>query len=110
MDASRQYLSPVYAAGSTAIILGCTHFPFLLEALESQAAVLSNGEWRPVFVDPSEAVVCESASILQASALCAGVMSAPGFSFAASGDPDEFRRFASALLGSPIPDVSQLVL
>ncbi len=53
--AAREYLSPLAEAGCETVILGCTHYPFLLPALEREARDLWSGPVR--FVDPASAVV-----------------------------------------------------
>lgn len=105
-DAAREYLVPLYAARVQTIILGCTHFPFLLPALHRAAAALADPLFRPVFVDPSEEAVRRALPLLPPLPL---TPAAPP-RFAASGDPDAFRRYASALLGEPLPPVECLRL
>lgn len=47
-DAAATYLAPLRAAGVDTVILGCTHYPFLLPTLRTVAPELA-------FVDPAEA-------------------------------------------------------
>ena len=109
--AALEYLRPLSAATTQTIILGCTHFPFLLSALHHAVAEMSDPDFAPVFVDPSEAAV-RAALALSPFALPDDIMgtdnSSGTVSFAASGDPEDFRRFASLLLGTPIPSVTPL--
>ncbi len=104
-DAACEYLSPLRAAGAQSIILGCTHFPFLLPALHRAIRRMGNPNFRPTFVDPSEEAVRVAASLYSAPE----PSDAPVY-FAASGGPEAFRRYASALLGEPVPPVFPLVL
>ncbi len=107
-DAALEYLRPLHAAGTQTIILGCTHFPFLLPALQCAIAKIGDPHFQPAFVDPSEAAVRAALAFLPPSAFpesSAGVIT-----FAASGDPEDFRRFASLLLGAPIASVAPLAL
>ncbi len=106
--AAFEYLRPLYAAGAQTIILGCTHFPFLLGALHSAAAEFGDPAFLPVFVDPSAAAVQAALTLLPSLADQSTAPSA--VHFAATGDPEEFRRFASRLLGTPIDFVAPLAL
>ncbi len=105
--AALNYLQPLYNAGTQTIILGCTHFPFLLPALQSAVARIGDSHFQPVFVDPSEAAVRAALALLPST-----FPEHPhgSVSFAASGDPEDFRRFASLLLGAPIASVTPLAL
>ena len=103
--AALEYLRPLHAAGVQAIILGCTHFPFLLPALHRAVQQLGDPSFRPQFVDPSAAAVRMALPLLPAPTPTAGTVS-----FAATGDPEEFRRFASLLLDAPIARVASLTL
>ena len=107
-NAALEYLRPLHAAGAQTIILGCTHFPFLLPALQSAAARIGDPHFPPAFVDPSEAAVRAALALLPPSVFPGSP--AGTVSFAASGDPEEFRRFASLLLGTPISCVAPLAL
>ena len=50
--AARTYLRPLVAAGCEQVILGCTHYPYLLPALLGAAAELEASRIR--FVDPAD--------------------------------------------------------
>lgn len=107
LDAAREYLSPLLAAGVGAVILGCTHFPFLLPVLQRVAAESLPPNRRPNFVDPAEEVVREACDLLPPW----DETPTPGdVQFAATGDPDEFRHYAGLLLRRPIPPVTSLCL
>ena len=103
--AAREYLRPLQLAGAQSIILGCTHFPFLRDALHCAAAELSEPAFQPQFVDPAAAAVREALPGLTLAPAGAGRVS-----FAATGDPEDFRRFASLLLGTAIDFVAPLTL
>ena len=105
--AALEYLRPLRDAGAQAIILGCTHFPFLSGALHTAAAEFGAPAFRPIFVDPSAAAVEAALALLPSLA----DQAAPGVvQFAATGDPEEFRWFASRLLGEAIDFVAPLTL
>jgi len=105
-EAAWEYLQPLRQARVHSIILGCTHFPFLLSALHRTIRRMNDPHFRPLFIDPSEEAVRDAALLMQH---LSQSPSAPT-TFAASGDPEEFRRFASALLGEALPPVSWLRL
>ena len=105
-DAACESLRPMREAGVETIIFGCTHFPFLLPALQRAVRRFGDSDFRPRFVDPSEEAVRCALPFLPAS----GQNASATVTFAATGDPDEFRRYASALLGEPLPAVSSLSL
>ncbi len=105
-EAAGQYLQPLRQARVQSIILGCTHFPFLLPALHRAIRRMNDPSFHPTFVDPSEEAVRDAVCLLPSSAASADV----SISFAASGDPDLFRRHASLLLGEFIPTVDRLTL
>ena len=103
-DAACEYLAPLRQAGVESIVLGCTHFPFLLPALQRTVQRLGDPSFRPTFVDPSEEAVRVAVTVFQPSSLEGQIH------FAASGDPESFRRYASLLLGHSLPPVLPLIL
>ena len=103
--AACEYLAPLQMAGVQSIILGCTHFPFLLPALHRAVRRLGDPCFQPVFVDPSEETVRAALPLLSAVPDAGGSVQ-----FAASADPEAFREYASLLLGEPMPPVSLLAL
>jgi glutamate racemase len=52
LDACREYLTPLALAGFRNIILGCTHYPYLLSSLQRVACEMFDGD--VTFVDPAE--------------------------------------------------------
>jgi glutamate racemase len=104
-NAALEYLRPLHSARADSIILGCTHFPFLLDALHHAVSQIGDLAFHPQFVDPSEAAVRLALPLLTLTPGTAGTVS-----FAATGDPEDFRRFASRLLGAPIDSVAPLAL
>jgi glutamate racemase len=56
-DAARAYLAPLRRAGVDTVILGCTHYPFLLPTLRALAPDLR-------FVDPAEQTALEMRTLL----------------------------------------------
>ncbi len=104
-DATLEYLRLLHTAGVQSIILGCTHFPFLLNALLHAVSRIGDPAFQPRFVDPAAAAVRDALPLLTLPSSISGTVS-----FAASGDPQEFCGFASRLLGTPIDFVAPLAL
>ena len=105
-EAALTYLLPLHKAGVQSVILGCTHFPFLLPALHRAICRIGDPEFRPRFVDPSAEAVRDAARFLPISS---SLLIGPS-SFAATSDPDLFQRHASELLGETISSVEWLTL
>lgn len=85
------YLQPMLAAGADQIVLACTHFPFLKDAIQAvtDAAV----------IDPSAAVARQVARVLpQNSTLPASAIPSENLYFT-SGDPESFRVLLQRLIG-----------
>jgi len=108
VDAAREYLAPLRQAGVQTIILGCTHFPFLLPALQKAAATFVDDGFSPVYVDPAAEVVREAAELLAARGLLAPLNAPPTLAFASTAGPAQFGRHASVLLASEVPPVDLL--
>ena len=87
-EAAREYLGPIEAAGCDAVILGCTHYPYLLDALHAVARTTLT------FVDPAEAVADDLVAALTAGRLVAPGTDAPlrGHRLMTTGDPRNFAR------------------
>jgi glutamate racemase len=105
IDAAREYLRPLLLADVQSIVLGCTHFPFLLPALRD---ALSAVPVRPVFVDPAEESVRQASVLLSAAGLLAPPNAHPSLHFAATGDPADFACQAERLLGHSLPPCAHL--
>ncbi|HLV80331.1 MAG TPA: glutamate racemase [Chthonomonadaceae bacterium] len=95
--AAQEYLAPLRAAGVDTVILGCTHYPFLLPVLTNLAP-----EWD--FVDPAEQTARDLADHLAACGLLAPPRATPRHRLTTTGDPAEF----AALLPRFLPDASQI--
>lgn len=82
LEAAREYLEPILERGADTVILGCTHYPFLLPVLEEVAPSIA-------WVDPAEATAGEMAAADRRvpSAAWPG-----GDLFLTTGDPQVFRR------------------
>ncbi len=101
-EAACEYLFPLRQAGVQSIILGCTHFPFLLPALQRAVRRMDDPSFSPTFIDPSEEAVRVSKTLLPSFDGTGEVQ------FAASGDPESFRQYASLLLEETLDCVQPL--
>lgn len=74
LNVVRRSLKPLIEAGADTIVLGCTHYPFLLPQLQQVAAELSPG--RTVrFIDPAPAIARRVRSILSSDGESASMLS-----------------------------------
>lgn len=98
----QEYLSPMLQAGIDELVLGCTHYPFLMPAL-----------WQVVgpgvdIIDPAPAVARQVGRVLDMYSLHADSQSIRGTRFYCTGDIFRFRQTAERLVG-PIGEVQQVV-
>ncbi|MEI6043753.1 MAG: glutamate racemase [Chloroflexota bacterium] len=98
----RQYLDPMLAEGADALVLGCTHFPFLRPTLQKIA-----GE-RLSLIDSGEAVARQTRRLLEQAQLL-NPQTLPGqITFYTSTDPIQLAPVIARLLGyTSIPLVLQ---
>jgi len=73
----RQYLGPMLDAGADHLVLGCTHYPFLIEAINEIA------EGKLIIVDPAPAVAIQVNRVFNPE--CSTEKENPTFEFYASG-------------------------
>lgn len=96
--AIQRRLQPLLDAGIDQLVLGCTHFPFLKDALQ---AAIGPGV---ALVDPSPAVARQAGRVL----IERGELNVTGamghVTYYTSGDLSAFRRVMHALLGADIAD------
>ena len=86
----RASLQPLLDAGADTIVLGCTHYPFLLPVIRRIA-----GPGVRV-IDPAPAVARQLMHILQERGI-AGAAPAPGVELLSSGDPTSLHALAATL-------------
>lgn len=92
----RLYLQPMVEAGMDSLVLGCTHYPFLREAI---ARVVGPDV---EIIDPAPAVARQTARVLEQHGLRAARRAPARRLFYTSGDPRAFEIIAGRLLGVPI--------
>jgi glutamate racemase len=108
--ASIDYLSPLADARSSAIILGCTHYPFLESTLTAVAKKLFPPDDQPSFIDPAIATTVKLAGILANRALLAAPNKRGHHIYFVSGSPSQFQKNGSFFLGRPIVDTKKVLL
>lgn len=82
-EAAREYLAPLLAEGVDTVILGCTHYPFLLPTLQVIAPNLH-------YVDPAEQTIHELATQLRQASLFASADRVPRHLLSTTGDATAF--------------------
>ncbi len=96
-DRVRAQLSPLLEEGIDVLVLGCTHYPFLREALEKVVGP------SVIIVDPSEAVARQVRRVLEGNGLLKEEGGKGRYAFFTSGDPERFRRMLRMLVGISEP-------
>jgi glutamate racemase len=92
----RERLQPLMDAGIDELVLGCTHYPFVLRALQKTVGP------KVRIIDPSPAVARQTEQVLAERKLRAGGGGGTAAAYT-SGDPEAFRRFIRQALGEEIP-------
>jgi glutamate racemase len=82
LDAAHRYLSPLQQADVDTVVLGCTHYPFLLSQLQRVAPDVT-------FIDPAIAASLELRKLLSTQSLCADERILPHL-LTTTGDPAAF--------------------
>lgn len=98
--AAQDYLQPLLAAKTDTIILGCTHYPFLLPVLRRLAPSQN-------FIDPAQQAVCQLTDLLTARQLLADPDS-PHLpdTLTTTGDTDAFAHQLRRFLSDAAPAVA----
>lgn len=96
-----EYLTPLRAAGVDTVVFGCTHYPFLRDAIRR---FLGEGI---TLVDPAESVIRDLGAQIGAPARSAAPDPA-AHRFFCSGDPESLRREGERFLGFPLLHLEQV--
>jgi len=100
MAAAEEYLSPIRKAGADVLLLGCTHYPLLNDAIRA----FLGGDVE--LVSAGETAALELVSNLEALNLESGRAEGGRREFYTSGNPEEFSKIAAKLLpGVEIPSI-----
>ncbi|MFQ5578838.1 MAG: glutamate racemase [Anaerolineae bacterium] len=98
----RQYLEPMLAAGVDQLVLGCTHYPFLIPVIQT----IVNG--RAAIHNPAEAVARQVSRLLARHALAAAPEAGAEHHFFSTGNPRRLKRLLVEL-GRPAAVVAPAV-
>lgn len=101
-DAVAEYTRPLMLGGYGTVILGCTHFPFLADAIGRE---LGPGV---TLIDPAEETAHEAAQILSDT----GGLNPPHIEsvhrYFTTARPDQFASLGGAFIGRPLDQVEQI--
>ena len=105
-EAVQEYITPLIRANCDSLILGCTHYPFLIRFIRLEAGP------SVTIIDPAEETAVEAANILF-DASASGGLDPPArlrrvHAYFTSGDPQQFAELGSPLLGSRITGVRKI--
>ena len=100
--AAREYVEPLLNASCRTIILGCTHYPFLTDAIKKAAGL------QVTLVDPAEETAIEAANILFEVGKLNPQDAEPIHAYFTSDRPERFAELGSQFLGSMIYGVQQI--
>jgi glutamate racemase len=96
----QEYLQPLQNKAIDTLILGCTHFPLLLQQI--QKAVGSHVS----IIDPAKFCAQTVKKVLEEKKLLNPQMTAPHYQFFVSDDPEKFRSLGKAFLGHPLEEIT----
>jgi glutamate racemase len=102
--AVRRYIDPLIATGIDSLILGCTHYPLLMETLSKAAG----DEIR--LISSAEETAKELKESLARKNSLRESSKPPTMSFVSSGDRETFGLLGARFLGRDIADVEQVIL
>jgi glutamate racemase len=105
---ARRYLSPLIAAKVRCVVLGCTHFPLLREAIEAEA--LSMSEEPVAIVDSATATAQEVGDFLAERGQIAVRPRRGTLELLVTDLPKSFADVAARFLGEAVADVTQIDL
>lgn len=96
----KEYLAPLKGSGIDTLLLGCTHYPMLCEAIQREVGQ------DVTIVDSATTCAEEVAALLKMQRLeVSPSTNFPIHQFFVSDDPKKFQRQGEAFLGMPIPHV-----
>ncbi len=98
---AREYVAGLLEAGCKTIVLGCTHYPFLMKSIRSAA-----GEDIAI-IDPAQETAAELGNILIKHNMASDAQKS-AHEFYASGDPSGFMALGSEFLGRNIDTVTRV--
>lgn len=102
LDLLRACVMPLLDAGADVLVLGCTHYPFILPALRR---LVGDGVR---ILEPSDAVARQTGRVLARLGLLRQGVIAPQARYATSGEPQRLAKAVEQLLGQQ-PSVQRLI-
>lgn len=102
LQAAKEYLAPLKAAGVDTLVLGCTHYPLLTGAL----SLVMGDEVTLVSSAEETAKDVYKTLVEQDKLRTSGV--APNLSFRSTGDPVQFEKLAKRFLGPEVSKVKRI--
>lgn len=91
-----RYLQPLLSAGADTLVLGCTHYPFLIPLIQQLAGT------EVAIIDPSPAVARQLRHRLDSAGLRAAGYGTGSTRYFTSGSPDQTAGVMTQLLGQPV--------
>ena len=91
-----RFLQPIRDAGADTIVLGCTHYPFVIEAIRQLAPGVN-------VIDPAPAVARQVDRVLHERGLCGNENRSGQQRFVTSGDLDRFQDIVRMLVNVETP-------
>jgi glutamate racemase len=98
----KKYIEPLLDKKIDTLVLGCTHYPLLREALEK------NVGGNIVLIDSAKATAQEVKNILKETCLLADVKGKKFLKFYVSDNPEKFRTLGSRFFSKKIPVVKKI--
>jgi len=102
IDLLQRYTAPLLTGGADTIVLGCTHYPFLRDALQG---LVGPGV---ALIDTAEAVARQTARVLASGRERVATGAAGRVVFYTSGDPRAVRPSLERLWPEPVLEVNRL--
>ncbi len=90
-----EYLHPMLEKGADTLVLGCTHYPYLIQMIREIT------QDRLVIIDPAGAVACQTLRVLQVSNLLSDSQKAPDYRFYTTGETGITEQFLSRTMDMP---------
>jgi glutamate racemase len=88
-------VGPLLKAGIDTLVLGCTHYPFIVPLLEEIVGPDVQ------VIDPAPAIARQTRRVLEASQLKAPAGAPPSIHYLTSGDPETLTELVQMLIGAP---------
>lgn len=93
----KNYLLPMVGQGIDQLVLGCTHYPFLIPLISEILTA------RIRIIDPAPAVARQAKKVFEMNGLASKISGVPQYRFFSSGEPDNLSRVISRLTGNSYP-------